>query len=238
MAYVEFKALVKKVNLKPKGVKEIVLEINGTALDGKLDQLSEMIDQKVEVNLDSLVVNYNVTINAKTNKPVTEYKVDDKGVVSEVQPTHEQLEAELELPPEKVKTRIEEEQLDREIVDNFILSGLSPNYTDLPYDFANIVKRKIEGESYYKLANELGISSGKIVEFVDEYRKRVAASAVAWHEWKENQETGSTSEEEKTSSEEVVPEEQVAETVGETKVESSDQEDVEIDFESFDNEEF
>ncbi|SFD44541.1 2-methylcitrate dehydratase [Bacillus sp. UNCCL81] len=232
MAYVEFNALVKKVNLKPKGVKEIVLEINGTALDGKLDQLSEMIDQKVEVNLDSLVVNYNVTINAKTNKPITEYKVDDKGVVSEVQPTHEQLEADLELPPEKVKTRIEEEQLDREIVDNFILSGLSPNYTDLPYDFANIVKRKIEGESYYKLANELGISSGKIVEFVDEYRKRVAASAVAWHEWKENQETSSTSEEV------VAPEEQVSETVEETEVESSDKEGDEIDFESFDNEEF
>jgi len=192
MSFVDFKALVKKVNLKPKGVKEIVLEINDTGLDGKLNKLSEMIDQKVEVNLDSLVVNYNVTINAKTNKPVTEYKVDDKGIVSEVQPTHEQLEADLSLPPEKVKTRTEEEQMDREIVDNFILSGLSPNYTDLPYDFANIVKRKLEGESYYKLANELGISSGKIVEYVDEYRKRVAASALAWHEWKEENEINST----------------------------------------------
>jgi len=189
MSFVDFKALVKKVNLKPKGVKEIVLEINDTGLDGKLNKLSEMIDQKVKVDLDSLVVNYNVTINAKTNKPVTEYKVDDKGIVSEVQPTHEQLEADLSLPPEKVKTRVEEEQVDLEIVDNFILSGLSPNYVDLPYDFANIVKRKLEGESYYKLANELEISSGKIVEYVDEYRKRVAASALAWHEWKEEQES-------------------------------------------------
>jgi hypothetical protein len=33
MAYIDFKALVKKVNLKPKGVKEIVLEVNGTEQD-------------------------------------------------------------------------------------------------------------------------------------------------------------------------------------------------------------
>lgn len=32
-------------------------------------------------------------------------------------------------------------------------------------------------ETYLKLANELNMSSGKIVEFVDEYRKRVAPMA-------------------------------------------------------------
>jgi len=235
MSFVDFKALVKKVNLKPKGVKEIVLEINDTGLDGKLNKLSEMIDQKVKVDLDSLVVNYNVTINAKTNKPVTEYKVDDKGVVSEVQPTHEQLEADLSLPPEKVKTRVEEEQVDLEIVDSFILSGLSPNYVDLPYDFANIVKRKLEGESYYKLANELEISSGKIVEYVDEYRKRVAASALAWHEWKEEQEANGpvdpAEENENVDNPEPVPTEAIAD-------EPSEEYGIEVEKEELDGEEF
>ncbi|WP_420768737.1 2-methylcitrate dehydratase [Parageobacillus thermoglucosidasius] len=184
MSFVEFKAFVKKVNLKPKGVKEIVLEVNDDGLEGKLDKLSEMIDCKVDVELESRVVNFNVTINARTNKPVTEYKVDEQGVVHEVKPEYEQLEADLGIPEEKIETFEEEKQADREIVDEFIMSGMSPNFDDLPYDFANIVKRKLEGESYLKLANELGISSGKIVELVDEYRKRVAPLAIKWDEWR------------------------------------------------------
>jgi len=189
MSFVDFKALVKKVNLKPKGVKEIVLEVSDTGLDGKLDRLSEMIDCKVDVELESRVVNFNVTINARTNKPVTEYKVDEKGVVHEVKPEYEQVEADLGLPEEKVETIEEEKQADREIVDQFIMSGMSPNFDDLPYDFANIVKRKLEGESYLKLANELDISSGKIVELVNEYRKRVAPLAIKWNEWREKQQS-------------------------------------------------
>jgi len=187
MSFVDFKALVKKVNLKPKGVKEIVLEVSDTGLDGKLDRLSEMIDCKVDVELESRVVNFNVTINARTNKPVTEYKVDEKGVVHEVKPEYEQVEADLGLPEEKVETIEEEKQADREIVDQFIMSGMSPNFDDLPYDFANIVKRKLEGESYLKLANELDISSGKIIELVNEYRKRVAPLAIKWNEWRQKQ---------------------------------------------------
>jgi hypothetical protein len=189
MSFIDFKALVKKVNLKPKGVKEIVLEVSDTGLDGKLDRLSEMIDCKVDVELESRVVNFNVTINARTNKPVTKYKVDERGVVHEVKPEYEQVEADLGLPEEKVETVEVEEQADREIIDEFILSGMSPNFDDLPYDFANIVKRKLEGESYLKLANELNLSSGKIVDLVNEYRKRVAPLAVKWNEWRKKQQS-------------------------------------------------
>jgi len=46
MSYVDFKALVKKINLKPKGVKEIVLEVSDSALKGHLDRLAEMIEEK------------------------------------------------------------------------------------------------------------------------------------------------------------------------------------------------
>ena len=47
------------------------------------------------------------------------------------------------------------------------------------------MKRRLEGESYLKLANELNMSSGQIIEVIDEYRKRVAPLAIKWHEWKE-----------------------------------------------------
>jgi hypothetical protein len=193
MSYIDFKALVKKVNLKPKGVKEIVLEVSDNGLDGHLDKLSEMIDCRVDVNFESLVVNYNITLNAQTNRPIREYKVDERGVVKELEPAPTQIEADLGLPPEKVKTKEEQEQVDREVIDEFIMNGMSPNFDDLPiFDFANIVKRRLEGESYLKLAAELNISTGKIVEFVDEYRKRVAPLATKWDEWRKGQETSNS----------------------------------------------
>ncbi|CCW04278.1 2-methylcitrate dehydratase [Bacillus thuringiensis serovar medellin] len=187
MAYIEFKPVLKKVNLKPDGKKEIVLEVTDSSLQGKLDSLSEMIDAKVFVSLESMQVNFNVTINAKTNEPVTQYEVDEKGMVQEVKSTFEQIEADFDMPEEKIQTREEKEQADREIIDAFIISGLAPNFEGMPNKLPDIVKRRLEGESYLKLANELSMSSGQIIEVIDEYRKRVAPLAIKWQEWKEQQ---------------------------------------------------
>ncbi|HEF1857351.1 TPA: 2-methylcitrate dehydratase [Bacillus cereus] len=187
MAYIEFKPVLKKVNLKPDGKKEIVLEVTDSSLQGKLDSLSEMIDAKVFVSLESMQVNFNVTMNAKTNEPVTQYEVDEKGMVQEVKSTFEQIEADLDMPEEKMQTREEKEQADREVIDAFIISGLAPNFEGMPNKLPDIVKRRLEGESYLKLANELNMSSGQIIETIDEYRKRVAPLAIKWHEWKEQQ---------------------------------------------------
>ena len=184
MAYIEFKPVLKKVNLKPDGKKEIVLEVTDSSLQGKLDSLSEMIDAKVFVWLESMQVNFNVTINAKTNEPVTQYEVDEKGMVQEVKSTFEQIEADLDIPQEKIQTR-EEKEAEREVIDAFIISGLAPNFEGMPNKLPDIVKRRLEGESYLKLANELNMSSGQIIEVIDEYRKRVAPLAIKWHEWKE-----------------------------------------------------
>ncbi|WP_035430893.1 2-methylcitrate dehydratase [Bacillus sp. UNC322MFChir4.1] len=187
MSYIEFKPTLKKVNLKPDGKKEIVLEVTDQSLKGKLDALSEMIDAKVFISLESMQVNFNVTINTKTNEPITKYEVNDKGIVEEVKPAYEQMEADFDIPEEKIQTREEKEQADREIVDEFIISGLAPGFDGMPNKLPDIVKRRLEGESYLKLANELNMSSGQIIEVIDEYRKRVAPLAIKWHEWKENQ---------------------------------------------------
>ncbi|MBW3491154.1 2-methylcitrate dehydratase [Bacillus sp. FDAARGOS_1420] len=187
MSYIEFKPVLKKVNLKPDGKKEIVLEVTDSSLQGKLDSLSEMIDAKVFVSLESMQVNFNITINAKTNEPVTQYEVDEKGMVQEVKPTFEQIEADLDMSEEKIQTREEKEQADREIIDAFIISGLAPNFEGMPNKLPDMVKRRLEGESYLKLANELSMSSGQIIEVIDEYRKRIAPLAIKWNEWKEQQ---------------------------------------------------
>lgn len=66
-----------------------------------------MIDAKVFVSLESMQVNFNVTINAKTNEPVTQYEVNEKGIVQEAKSTFEQIEADLDMPKEQIPTREE-----------------------------------------------------------------------------------------------------------------------------------
>lgn len=223
MSYAEFNPVVKKVNLKADGKKEIVLEIGDSGLDGKLDTLAKMIGCTVQCAIESQVVSFNITLNAQTNEPVTTYKVDNKGIVSEVEPEAEQLEANLGLPKEKVKTVEEKQEIELSVVDEFISSGLAPQFeTEFAYDIPQVIKRKNDGETYMKIANELNISSGTIVELVDQYRAKVAPLAEKWKEWKDSQDEQSETpaEAKKEVKEELdlsVPEE-----ASEEKIEESD----------------
>ncbi|CAI6087208.1 hypothetical protein [Cohnella sp. JJ-181] len=186
MGYAEFKASLKKINLKPKGVKEIVLEVSDGALAGKIDLLSELIDSRVAIQIDSEVVRYNVQINARTERPIKSYRVDDKGVVSEVKPEGEQVELELGLPKEKQQIVEVPEEIDLQIVDEFIMELLAPQFDDLPYPFYAWVTRMVEdGETYSKFARECDLTAAKVAELVDDYRSRVAPLAKAWDEWRQ-----------------------------------------------------
>lgn len=68
MSFVNFDGSVKKVNHKPKGVTELVLEISTKDLGNSIQNLAEMIDNDVRVEIESDVVRYNVQINAHTVK--------------------------------------------------------------------------------------------------------------------------------------------------------------------------
>ncbi|MEH7214759.1 helix-turn-helix domain-containing protein [Priestia megaterium] len=223
MSYAEFNPVVKKVNLKADGKKEIVLEIGDSGLDGKLDTLAKMIGCTVQCAIESQVVNFNITLNAQTNEPVTTYKVDNKGIVSEVEPEAEQLEANLGLPKEKVKTVEEKQEIELSVVDEFISSGLAPQFeTEFAYDIPHVIKRKNDGETYMKIANELNVSSGTIVELVDQYRAKVAPLAEKWKEWKDSQDeqTEAPPEAKKEVKEEL--DLSASEEVSEEKIEQSD----------------
>ncbi|MBJ6360841.1 hypothetical protein ACFOQM_05955 [Paenibacillus sp. GCM10012307] len=186
MSHTEFKALLKKINLKPKGVQEIVLEISDGALAGKIDVLSALIDGRVAIAVDSEIVRYNVQINARTEQPMKSYKVDERGVVSEVKPQGVQVEMDLDIPMAKDQIKDVPEEISREVVDEFILSGLAPRPEGLWYPIQEWIERLAEGETYLRLANEAKISSGKIVDIIDEYRQSVAPLAAKWDEWRQN----------------------------------------------------
>lgn len=187
MSFVNFDGSVKKVNHKPKGVTELVLEISTKDLGNSIQNLAEMIDNDVRVEIESDVVRYNVQINAHTERPLVNYQVDQSGVVHIADPEPEQLEAELGLPAEKPKIEEKPMEIEREVVDRFIVEGMAPEQEGFPENMAEITKRRIEGESYRKLATELEMSSGEIVDLINNYRAAVAPLAEKWWDWKEDQ---------------------------------------------------
>ncbi|WP_144525732.1 hypothetical protein [Bacillus pumilus] len=187
MSFVNFDGSVKKVNHKPKGVTELVLEISTKDLGNSIQNLAEMIDNDVRVEIESDIVRYNVQINAHTERPIVNCQVDQSGVVHIAEPEPEQLEAELGLPEEKPKIEEKPMEIEREVVDRFIVEGMAPEQEGFPENMAEIAKRRIEGESYRKLATELEMSSGAIVDLINDYRAAVAPLAEKWWVWKQDQ---------------------------------------------------
>ncbi|MCM3292379.1 aldo/keto reductase [Paenibacillus sp. MER 180] len=186
MGYIESEGTLLGANMKKGG--KMVLQIEVTQdLDSREDyyHLRKMIEKNIRFSLESQVVQYNVALDARTEKPIKNYRVDEKGVVSEVKPEGEQVEMELEgVPKEEVPVKHEAKESDKTIIDDFIVSGLAPTYEDLPYDFAAYVQRIRSGETYMKIANELDVSSGRVAEIIEDYRTRVAPLAIKWDEWR------------------------------------------------------
>ncbi|MGG1672882.1 hypothetical protein ACIFOE_20040 [Paenibacillus sp. NRS-1783] len=187
MSYINFKGTVKKINLKSAEETEITISIPASELDGQYNTLQSMLELKVIGGLDSQIVTYKVLKNARTGKPITKYTVDDGGMVSVAKPEGEQLSMDLGLPLEKVEVKADPEQIDLDIIQDFILSGLAPRFDDMQYDFLEITERLSDGDTYLKIAADVGMGVGVFVVMVDEYRKRVAPMAAKWDEWRKGQ---------------------------------------------------
>jgi hypothetical protein len=54
-------------------------------------------------------------------------------------------------------------EIDLEVVDDFIMEGMSPRYEDLPYDFESILKRvNKDDESIATIAKELELHPNRL----------------------------------------------------------------------------
>jgi hypothetical protein len=217
--FTNLKATLLKVDLRD-GKKVLVFETTAKLTGGELEALSEMIKKEVVLGIDSQVISYSIRKNAKTDKPIITYKVNDSGLVEEVKEEGSQAEMDLGLPKEKQIIKEEAAEITRTVVEEFILAGLAPRNDD--YDFETIIKRASEGETYLRIASDLNLSSGKLAELLEDYFKGVAPLAAKWNEWREGQ-----AQAVETVIAQATEEKPVVEEVSETKKE----EDFEVEFE-------
>ncbi|AWM42728.1 hypothetical protein SJY89_19740 [Bacillus velezensis] len=188
MSFVDFKGIVKKVNHKPKGITEVVLEVPTKEVGSGIQNLAEMIDKDVQAQLESEVVQFNVQVNAHTDRPIINYTVGSDGIVKVADPEPEQLEANLGLPEEKPKIEEKPKEIERKIVDSFITEDMAPILDGFPVYITEMAKRRIEGESYQRIANDYVMYEENLIDLINEYRKEVAPYAQAWWDWKQDQE--------------------------------------------------
>ncbi len=190
MSYAKFKGFVKKMNVKAGGKIEVVIEVKKEELDGQLELMAQTVDNMASVELESSVISYKVEVDAATKEPLLRYKVSESGIVAEVNAS-DQLELE-GMPPKKIQTEEKEEMVSRDVVDDFILSGLAPDYDGYHVKLVEILQRHIKGESYLKLATEFNLSSHVIVEQANKYRMEIAPLAKGYADYLKEQEDGNT----------------------------------------------
>lgn len=74
-------------------------------------------------------------------------------------------------PVEEDADRIE----GKDELETFILNGKAPVYEDIPYDFPELLKRKVKGETWMEIATSLKITSTALSAAWSKYRKQVKA---------------------------------------------------------------
>jgi len=206
MSFVKGGGTLVGANMKKNGTLLLQIEVSGELQsDADYARLRKMMNTEIGFSLDGQIVKYNVQVNALTEKPIKSYKVDDHGVVSEVKPEGEQLELDLSVPRKADPITEVPEEINREVVDEFILSGLAPQPKGF-YPLQSWIARLESGETYQMIASEQGMNSGKVADLIDEYRMTCAPLAAAWDEWRQNGGTPASNDEEERESNSASPE--------------------------------
>ncbi|EAC4842328.1 hypothetical protein ARS26_14875 [Listeria monocytogenes] len=177
---------------KPNGDIEIKLVVSNDSLSGRLEELLDLVDSKVEVNISSNDIRYREKVDPETREPVLKYMVNTDGTVEMY--SQEKLDLELEELPEEERSSV----INKSEIDEYILACDSGPMT-IPggiFEGKEVLQKLSEGEELANLAKYYGTPLQEMQDTLDDYRKFVAPQAKAWQDWKNGTEQPSTNEQE------------------------------------------
>ncbi|MBC2077654.1 hypothetical protein HCA99_00335 [Listeria booriae] len=177
----EFKPVPQKITAKGDGVIEIVLKIENGSLYGKMDQIQELIKRPCVVSIRPNTAEFVTERDKNTKQPLVRYQVDDTGIVEAVHIEQEQLELE---GIEKLEVEKETQEIDIDIIDQFILEAGQPEFDGIDIDPQRVIMLQKAGKSDREIASDLEIETEALITQMDEYKRLVAPYAFAWWSWK------------------------------------------------------
>ncbi|MBA3926568.1 hypothetical protein [Listeria rustica] len=178
----EFKPVPQKITAKGDGVIELVLKVENGSLYGKMDQIQELIKRPCVVSIKLNTTEFTTERDKVTKQPLIRYQIDDNsGLVEAVHIEQEQLELE---GIEKLEVEKETQEIDIDIIDQFILEAAQPEFDGIDIDAQRVIMLQKAGKADREIALDLEIETEALITQMDEYKQLVAPYAFAWWSWK------------------------------------------------------
>lgn len=174
---VNFSPELKKVTSKSNGNIEVLMVVSNDSLRGKSDDLWDYLGKTVQVVIHPETYEYSVPYNKQTNKPNIEYVVNQDGTVEVL--TEEQTSLDLEDGVAEIEER--QMQVDKDIIDSFIMSAHSLEYPDtISINPRDVLDRVKKGDSITEIAATYEMSEFTLLNQLEIARKEFAPFADAW----------------------------------------------------------
>ncbi|MHC5215224.1 hypothetical protein ACYSNR_01050 [Enterococcus sp. LJL128] len=174
---VNFSPELKKVTSKSNGNIEVLMVVSNDSLRGKSDDLWDYLGKTVQVVIHPETYEYSVPYNKQTNKPNIEYVVNQDGTVEVL----EEEQTSLDLEDGVAETEERQMQVDKDIIDSFIMSAHSLEYPDtISINPRDVLDRVKKGDSITEIAVAYEMSEFTLLNQLEIARKEFAPFADAW----------------------------------------------------------
>lgn len=173
----QFKAALRDKGQANDDTKKLLLEVPVSALKGKVEELTGLVNRKVDIKLIPRYVFYKALFEKSTGKPIEAYEPDEKGIWVR----HEEQQMNL-IGSNDVEER--EFEIEFDVIDAF-LSVTKLDYPVLP-DLQNIINQLLNHEPLDNVAQLYGMTTFSLETELNGARIHYAPYAAAWD--KERQE--------------------------------------------------
>lgn len=167
----QFKAALRDKGQANDDTKKLLLEVPVSALKGKVEELTGLVNRKVDIKLIPRYVFYKALFEKSTGKPIETYEPDEKGIWVR----HEEQQMNL-IGSNDVEER--EFEIEFDVIDAF-MSATTLNYKKIP-KLQAIVNQLLNHESLDDVALSNKMSSFELETELNAARIHYAPYAAAW----------------------------------------------------------
>lgn len=167
----QFKAALRDKGQANDDTKKLLLEVPVSALKGKVEELTGLVNRKVDIKLIPRYVFYKALFEKNTGKPIETYEPNNEGVWER----HEEQQLSL-LDSDDVT--VKEREIEFDVIDAF-MSVTPLNYLKVP-NIQEIVNQLLNHESIDNVAVQNGMSSFELETELNAARINYAPYAAAW----------------------------------------------------------
>lgn len=167
----QFKAALRDKGQANDDTKKLLLEVPVSALKGKVEELTGLVNRKVDIKLIPRYVFYKALFEKSTGNPIETFEPNNEGVWER----HEEQQLSL-LDSDDVN--VKEREIEFDVIDAF-MSATPLEYPKVP-NLRKIVNQLLNHESVDSVAAQNGMSSFELETELNAARIHYAPYAAAW----------------------------------------------------------